>query len=136
MEQLGVTAKEESAAFVADGAIALLGAISKQTNYSTNAEDTDFVDGIMLMVFCGQFSRFLESSFEIEAGLALLIYYGHDRPDSVAQTINSYNRMTVANNKSIEAIGNLCVQWCWKPDEESVHELAELRRVLLIHANK
>jgi hypothetical protein len=66
--------------------------------------------------------------------LALVSYFGSGKSDNVAQAISSYIQMTIANNKSIEAIGNLCVKWCWKPDEESLHELAELRGVLLTYA--
>lgn len=73
-------------------------------------------------------------SFEFSSSLALMGYFGSEKSDNVAQAVSSYNQMTMAKNESIEAIGNLCLKWCWKPDEESLQELAELRGVLLTYA--
>jgi|GEM_PF-2166913 len=113
------------------GAKALLDALAEKSQVSASVTEVEYIDGIMLMVFSNHMAYVLQCSFEVVSTFSLIIHFGHDEPDKSAQAIASYNAMSAANSKVIQAVGNACVKWCNEPSEANLSSLAALRDILL-----
>jgi hypothetical protein len=94
--------------------------------------DELYVGGLFVFIVANHLTYMLEAEFEHAASLGLLMFLTasgmslDDAATSNEAIANTYNDMSVRNDKYLQAVGQQFVKWTQMPSEEGMQKLAEL----------